>query len=137
MLLATDTHTTSTTGYSAAEAALESQAHVYIGSSSSERVQRAVSQLKDTIPEQSIGSVQGRSIDLTSDESVKEFVDWVSNDVEGGKAKGVDHTIFTAGDALRLGDLMETDIEEAKAVSPALGQCSIRPLLNIFLVIGL
>jgi NAD(P)-dependent dehydrogenase (short-subunit alcohol dehydrogenase family) len=107
------------TGYAAAEAALESQAHVYIGSSSSDRVQGAVSKLKDTISGQSIGSAQGRAIDLTSDASVKEFIDWVSNDTEGGKEKGVDHTIFTAGDSLKLGDLLETDIDDVKGVSQA------------------
>lgn len=63
------------------------------------------------------GSIQGRAIDLRSDDSVKEFVEWVANDLEGGKQQGIDHVVFTAGDALRLGHLMETDLEAAKAVS--------------------
>ncbi|KAJ9095264.1 hypothetical protein QFC21_005630 [Naganishia friedmannii] len=105
-------------GYAAAEASLESRAHVYIASSSSVRVEKAVSQLQSTAAAaggEGKGSIQGRAIDLTSDSSVKEFIGWVSGDADGaGKERGVDHVIFTAGDALQLGDLMETDFEDAK-----------------------
>ncbi|KAI5450208.1 hypothetical protein NCC49_003357 [Naganishia albida] len=101
-------------GYAAAEAALENQAHIYIASSSIDRVNGAVSKLKDTIDGQSAGSVQGRTIDLTSDSSVKEVVDWVSNDTEGGKQSGIDHVIFTAGDSLMLGDLSQVNIDDCK-----------------------
>lgn len=104
-------------GYAAAEAALENQAHIYIASSSIDRVNGAVSKLKDTIDGQSAGSVQGRPIDLTSDSSVKEVVDWVSNDTEGGKQSGIDHVIFTAGDSLMLGDLSQVNIDDCKCVS--------------------
>jgi NAD(P)-dependent dehydrogenase (short-subunit alcohol dehydrogenase family) len=107
------------TGYSAAEAALESQAHVYIASSSSDRVQGAVSKLKGTVAGQSVGSVHGRSVDLTSDASVKDLINWVSNDTEGGKQNGIDHVIFTAGDSLMLGDLSQVNIDDCKGVSRA------------------
>lgn len=105
-------------GYGAAEAALESGANVYIGSSNAERVESAVKNL-ESANASGKGSIQGRAIDLKSDESVKEFVDWVANDKER-KEEGVDHLIFTAGDALMLGDLMDTNLEEAKAVSTSL-----------------
>jgi NAD(P)-dependent dehydrogenase (short-subunit alcohol dehydrogenase family) len=103
-------------GYGAAEAALESGANVYIGSSNAERVESAVKSLESDNASGK-GSIQGRAIDLKSDESVKEFVDWVAGDTKGGGEQGVDHLIFTAGDALMLGDLMDTNLEEAKAVS--------------------
>jgi NAD(P)-dependent dehydrogenase (short-subunit alcohol dehydrogenase family) len=103
-------------GYGAAEAALESGANVYIGSSNAERVESAVKSLESDNASGK-GSIQGRAIDLKSDESVKEFVDWVAGDTKGGGEQGVDHLIFTAGDALMLGDLMDTNLKEAKAVS--------------------
>jgi NAD(P)-dependent dehydrogenase (short-subunit alcohol dehydrogenase family) len=105
-------------GYSAAEATVESGGNVYIGSSNPERVESAVKSLESTIGSGS-GSVQGRAIDLRSDESVRAFVDWVAADTDGGKQEGVDHLIFTAGDPLMLGDLLETDLEGAKVVSPS------------------
>ncbi|KAJ9112691.1 hypothetical protein QFC22_006193 [Naganishia vaughanmartiniae] len=103
-------------GYCAAEASLESGSHVYIASSSSTRVDKAVAQLQaDAAGTEAVkGSIQGREIDLTSDESVEQFIAWVSGDTVAGKDKGVDHIIFTAGDALQLGDLMETDFEDAR-----------------------
>ncbi|KAJ9119335.1 hypothetical protein QFC24_005806 [Naganishia onofrii] len=110
-------------GFAAAEASLESGAHVYIASSSSTRVENAVSQIQTAAASATEGgqkgSIQGREIDLTSDTSVKEFVGWVSADTkgDGGKEKGIDHVIFTAGDALQLGDLMETDFEDARKVT--------------------
>ncbi|KAJ9107189.1 hypothetical protein QFC19_002849 [Naganishia cerealis] len=104
-------------GYAAAEASLESGAHVYLASSSSTRIEAAVSRLTTAThqsPTATGGSVQGRAIDLGSDDSVRQFIDWVSADTTVGKARGIDHVVFTAGDALRLGDLMDTDLEDAK-----------------------
>ena len=95
---------------------MESSAHVYIASSSPDRVSSAISDLKAT---SSSGSIQGRAIDLRSEDSVKQFVDWVAADTEGEKQQGIDHVVFTAGDALMLGHLMDTDLDAAKAVSPS------------------
>lgn len=97
-------------GYSVAEAAAANGAHVYIASSNPKRVEDAV---------QKLGSgVQGRAIDVTSDDSVKEFFEWVKQ--QSGSVGGFHHLVYTAGDSLQMPQFLEANIAEATAKVPAI-----------------
>lgn len=80
----------------AKQAALQG-ANVVIGSSSAERVQKAVESVG--------GEAQGQAVDLSDERAVASFF---------SKLGSFDHLVFTAGDSLHLHDLASTDLHEAR-----------------------
>lgn len=94
-------------GFAAAEISLDRQAIVFIGSSSQTKCDAAVSLLKKSYPK---GEVYGKTVNLTDDSSIKEYFGWVN--AIGNP--GVDHCIYTAGDALQLAPLDEVNVDTSK-----------------------
>ncbi|KAK4701586.1 hypothetical protein P7C70_g4641, partial [Phenoliferia sp. Uapishka_3] len=84
---------TSHAGYSAAEISLDRGAIVFIASSSQGKVDAAVATLRQAYPK---GQVTGSTLDIKDDSSVKAFFAKIN---ETG-SKGIDHLIYSAGDAL-------------------------------------
>lgn len=81
---------------------------MFIGSSSQSRCDDAVALMKESYP---AGQVFGKAVDLKSEPSIKSYFEWVDST---GK-KGVDHVVFTAGDALALAPVDENlDVERSK-----------------------
>lgn len=92
-------------GYAVAEAAAANGAHVYIASSNPKRVEEAAQRLG--------GNVQGRAIDVLSDDSVKGFFEWVKQ--KSGNA-GIHHLVYTAGDSLQTPSFTEANLEDAAKI---------------------
>jgi NAD(P)-dependent dehydrogenase (short-subunit alcohol dehydrogenase family) len=88
---------TSGLGFATAEAAAHEGAAVVIASSNRAKVDSAIARLPD-------GS-EGYVVDLSSEEGVRVFFDRIGE---------FDHLVFTAGEALQLGKLEETNLEQAK-----------------------
>ena len=71
-------------GYGGAEAALDREAVVLVGSSTQDKVDAAVSKLQRAFPS---GSVHGHVVNLREESSVESFFTWV----DGIGNKGLDH----------------------------------------------
>jgi NAD(P)-dependent dehydrogenase (short-subunit alcohol dehydrogenase family) len=84
-------------GYAVAEYALQEGARVVIVSSHAGRVEAAVAALGE--------KAEGHSLDLTDEHAIQTFFN---------AAGRFDHLVFTAGDSLRLGEIAETDLSEAR-----------------------
>lgn len=84
-------------GYGVAKAALlEHAAHVIIGSSSKDKVDRAIERLKADVANASVdGAVTGDVVDGKDTESVKAFF---------AKLGEVDHLVWTSGEKLHFGE---------------------------------
>ncbi|KAI5477782.1 short-chain dehydrogenase/reductase SDR [Pseudohyphozyma bogoriensis] len=96
-------------GFGTAEAALHRDAIVFVASSNEVKVESAVARLKATFPN---GKVFGKTIDLDSSEKLEELVKWVDETGE----KGLDHIVFTAGNASALTKNFDTlDLDAAKS----------------------
>lgn len=97
------------TGFGVAEALLEHNAAVLICSSSQKRVSNAVQRLKGVNPAAS-GRVQGIVGNLSSPDDVElEVAGLFSKVSDGGK---LDHVVYTAGDALAVGEFEEFSLKE-------------------------
>ncbi len=88
---------TSGLGFATAEAAAQEGATVVVASSSRAKVDNAIARLPD-------GS-EGHVLDLSTEEGVRAYFDRIGE---------FDHLVFTAGEALQLGKLEETTLEQAK-----------------------
>ena len=88
---------TSGLGFATAKAAADQGAAIVVASSSRAKVDSAVARLPD-------GS-EGHVLDLSTEEGVAVFFDRIGE---------FDHLVFTAGEALQLGKLEETSLEQAK-----------------------
>ena len=88
---------TSGLGFATAEAAAQEGATVVVASSNRAKVDSAIARLPD-------GS-EGQVLDLFTEEGVRAFFDCIGE---------FDHLVFTAGEALQLGNLEETSLEQAK-----------------------
>jgi len=88
---------TSGLGLATAQAAADQGAFVVVASSSRPKVESAIARLPD-------GS-EGHVLDLSIEEGVRAFFDRIGE---------FDHLVFTAGEALQLGKLEETSLEQAK-----------------------
>ena len=88
---------TSGLGFATAEAAAQEGATVVVASSNRAKVDSAIARLPD-------GS-EGQVLDLFTEEGVGAFFDCIGE---------FDHLVFTAGEALQLGKLEETSLEQAK-----------------------
>jgi NAD(P)-dependent dehydrogenase (short-subunit alcohol dehydrogenase family) len=84
-------------GLATAQVAAQSDASVVIASSRKARVDAALA----TLP----AGAEGHALDLTNEPSVKSFF---------GALGPFDHLVFTAGEALHIGTLSETDIAAAR-----------------------
>jgi len=84
-------------GFAVAEYALAEGAHVVIASSHAGRVEAAVTALGS--------NSEGHALDLTSEHAIEAFFN---------AAGSFDHLVFTAGDALRLGEIASTDLSLAR-----------------------
>jgi NAD(P)-dependent dehydrogenase (short-subunit alcohol dehydrogenase family) len=84
-------------GFAVAEQASTQGASIVIASSKPERVQKAVEKLE--------GNAQGHTLDLSDESAVENFF---------AKLGAFDHLVFTAGDQLRLHDLVDTDLQQAR-----------------------
>ncbi|KAK3063563.1 hypothetical protein LTS18_014537 [Coniosporium uncinatum] len=97
-------------GYGVAEACLEyNAAHVYISSSSPQRVDKAVKSLQASYPSKS-DRVHGHACDLgdekTLEDNIKQLLEKVA------RTKKLDHIVFTAGDALAQMALKDVSLEK-------------------------
>jgi NAD(P)-dependent dehydrogenase (short-subunit alcohol dehydrogenase family) len=88
---------TSGIGLTVAQAAAAEGARVTIASSNSARVSEALA----TLPP----GAEGRTVDLTNEAAIKAFF---------AAAGDFDHLVYTAGEALRLSPLAESDIAQAR-----------------------
>ena len=84
-------------GLAVAQQAASQGASVVIVSSSAERVQKAVESLG--------GAAQGQVIDVSDERAVAAFFSELGE---------FDHLVFSAGDSLRLNDLADTDLQQAR-----------------------
>jgi NAD(P)-dependent dehydrogenase (short-subunit alcohol dehydrogenase family) len=84
-------------GFATALAAANQGAEVIIASRNAERVTAALAQLPS--------SAQGQSVDFTDEAQIKSWFE---------KIGPFDHLVYTAGEALQLGALAETDVETAR-----------------------
>jgi NAD(P)-dependent dehydrogenase (short-subunit alcohol dehydrogenase family) len=94
---------TSGIGFATARGLIEEGAHVFIGSSSQDKVDKAIKRLSDPSEQYNADSsrVGGHTINLKGEDmeaSIREFFK---------KAGKVDHIIHTAGDSLAMGPLEE------------------------------
>ena len=100
---------TSGIGFGIAEALLEHNASVIISSSSEERVSNAVRRLKSTNPAAD-GRIQGIVCNLGNQTTMETEVGNLFSQVShGGK---LDHVIYTAGDALAVGQIENFSLEQ-------------------------
>jgi NAD(P)-dependent dehydrogenase (short-subunit alcohol dehydrogenase family) len=121
---------TSGLGFATAEAAAQEGAAVVVASSSRAKVDSAIARLPD-------GS-EGHVLDLSNEEEVRAFFDRIGE---------FDHLVFTAGEALRLGMLNDTSLEQAKQffnirfwgafIAAKYGSCKIRSGGSIILTNGI
>jgi NAD(P)-dependent dehydrogenase (short-subunit alcohol dehydrogenase family) len=88
---------TSGLGFATAEAAAQEGATVVVASSSRAKVDSAIARLPD--------GAEGHVLDLSTEEGVRAYFDRIGE---------FDHLVFTAGEALQLGKLEETSLEQAK-----------------------
>ena len=93
---------TSGIGLAVAHLALEEGAFVLVASNRDESVERARRDLAQQSPSQSATQV----LDVTRDEAVKKFFDGTGP---------FDHLVYTAGEDLPLGRLVDTDLARAQA----------------------
>jgi NAD(P)-dependent dehydrogenase (short-subunit alcohol dehydrogenase family) len=84
-------------GLAVAGQAAAQDASVVIASSNARRIEQAVKSLGK--------NVEGKTLDLTDERAIESFFQ---------KFGSFDHLVFTAGDALRLGELAATDLREAR-----------------------
>jgi NAD(P)-dependent dehydrogenase (short-subunit alcohol dehydrogenase family) len=84
-------------GHAVAEYAVQEGAHVVIASSNAERVGAAAASLGTR--------AEGHALDLTDEHAIQAFFDTTGS---------FDHLVFTAGDSLRLGEIANTDLREAR-----------------------
>jgi NAD(P)-dependent dehydrogenase (short-subunit alcohol dehydrogenase family) len=84
-------------GLAVAQQAASHGASVVIASSSAGRVQKAVEAIG--------GGAQGQAFDVSDERAVANFFSEVG---------AFDHLVFSAGDSLRLHDLADTDLQEAR-----------------------
>lgn len=89
---------TSGIGFATAEMAAREGAALVVASSRRERVDRAVARLPK--------GTEGHVLDLSNEEQVNGFFNRVG---------AFDHLVFTAGEALQLGELSETSVEQARS----------------------
>ncbi|KAK9834491.1 hypothetical protein WJX74_002854 [Apatococcus lobatus] len=85
-------------GFAVAEAVLDSGAEVIIASSTQSKVDGAMARLDSP-------SASGRTVDISSEEQLRHFFEDVGP---------FDHFVYTAGDALQLGQFEQTDLKKAK-----------------------
>jgi NAD(P)-dependent dehydrogenase (short-subunit alcohol dehydrogenase family) len=90
---------TSGIGFATAEMAAREGAAIVVASSRRENVDRAVARLPK--------GTEGYPIDLTHEEHIREFFD---------QRGAFDHLVFTAGDMLRMSEVSETNVEQARHV---------------------
>ena len=84
-------------GLAVAEAAMSRGAEVIIGSSTAERVQKAITTVG--------GEAQGHAVDVSDERAVENFF----------RKTGVfDHLVYTAADSLQVQDLASTDLQKAR-----------------------
>jgi NAD(P)-dependent dehydrogenase (short-subunit alcohol dehydrogenase family) len=84
-------------GFATAEAAAREGAKLVIASSTTARVQEALTNLP--------AGAQGQALDLTDEAAVKAFF---------ASLGAFDHLVFTAGETLQLGTLADTDVATAR-----------------------
>ena len=84
-------------GLATAKAAAAEGARIVIVSSNQQRIDQALTELPP-------GS-EGYAVDLTNEQQIKEYFN------QSGK---FDHLVFTAGETLRLGNLADTNVDEAR-----------------------
>jgi NAD(P)-dependent dehydrogenase (short-subunit alcohol dehydrogenase family) len=84
-------------GLAVAQQAAAQGASVVIASSSAERVQKAVESIG--------GGARGHAVDVSDERAVAAFF---------SKLGAFDHLVFSAGDSLRLHDLADTDLQQAR-----------------------
>jgi NAD(P)-dependent dehydrogenase (short-subunit alcohol dehydrogenase family) len=88
---------TSGLGLATAKAAAEEGATVVVASATEKRVETALAQLP--------GSAEGHVVDLLDEEALAGLFERLDT---------LDHLVFTAGEALQLGTVAETPVEDAK-----------------------
>jgi NAD(P)-dependent dehydrogenase (short-subunit alcohol dehydrogenase family) len=88
---------TSGVGLATAQAAADAGAAVVVGSKRPERVARALAALPKT--------AQGHALDLASEEQIRGFFEQIG---------AFDHLVYTAGETLRLGELSDTGLDQAR-----------------------
>jgi NAD(P)-dependent dehydrogenase (short-subunit alcohol dehydrogenase family) len=92
---------TSGIGFAVAEAALDDGASVVLASNNAEHVERARAQLSSRSPSRWIAE----QLDVTREEAVGNFFE---------RAGSFDHLVYTAGEDLPLGRLVDTDVAIAR-----------------------
>ncbi|XYH97581.1 SDR family oxidoreductase [Sorangium sp. So ce1128] len=121
---------TSGIGFATAESAAREGAAVVVVSSKQERVARAVAALQ--------GGAEGCAVDLSSEAQIRDFF---------GRIGAFDHLVFTAGEALQLGEIGSTELDVARRffdlrywgafVAAKYGKRHIRPGGSIVLTSGI
>jgi NAD(P)-dependent dehydrogenase (short-subunit alcohol dehydrogenase family) len=84
-------------GLAVAEQATAQGASLVIASSNARRIEQAIKSLGK--------NVEGKTLDLTDERAIESFFQGLGT---------FDHLVFTAGDALQLGELASTDLREAR-----------------------
>jgi NAD(P)-dependent dehydrogenase (short-subunit alcohol dehydrogenase family) len=121
---------TSGMGFATAAMAAKEGAAVVVASSRRESVDRATARLPK--------GTEGYAIDLSNEEQVRDFFN---------RLGAFDHLVFTAGDALQMNELSETNVEQARHVfdlrfwgafmAAKYGSSQIRPGGSIVLTSGI
>jgi NAD(P)-dependent dehydrogenase (short-subunit alcohol dehydrogenase family) len=93
---------TSGIGLAVAQAALEEGASVVVASNRKEAVDR----VRDELARQSPSRSAAHLVDVTSEDGLKQFF---------GHIGPFDHLVYSAGDDLPLGPLLDTDLNQARA----------------------
>jgi NAD(P)-dependent dehydrogenase (short-subunit alcohol dehydrogenase family) len=84
-------------GLAVAQQAAAQGAQVVVASSNADRVQEAVQTVG--------GATEGRIVDLFNEDSIRDFF---------AELGDFDHLVFTAGDALQLGEIAATNLDQAR-----------------------
>ncbi|KAF3156471.1 hypothetical protein TWF106_006955 [Orbilia oligospora] len=106
---------TSGIGFAVAEASLEQGANVIIASSSSSKLQSAISRLQSAYPEFS-NKIKGTTLNLSSEDVEDQIIAAYEFATENGQNK-LDHVVNTAGDSFSLPKLSEVTSAGAVAVT--------------------
>ncbi|KAL9003612.1 MAG: hypothetical protein Q9188_003533 [Gyalolechia gomerana] len=103
---------TSGIGYCVAEAALEYGAHVCIASSQQSKLDKKIAQLQSTYPDKDT-KISGYTCDLSQPQQLESNIESLLKAAAG--TFKLDHVVFTAGDAIKVGPISETSVDAIQA----------------------
>jgi NAD(P)-dependent dehydrogenase (short-subunit alcohol dehydrogenase family) len=118
---------TSGIGFCVAEAAVEYGAIVFISSSTSEKLERALTRLRATYPD-ALDRIHGYTCDLSNKDTQESVIESLFKKVTNDGTDKLDHIAFTAGDR-RVGGPPRLPIANADMIFKGLTVRSVAPVI--------